>query len=90
MLKALVTFAAISMAGTVILSTLPEGGIKRTAGMAIGLLTLMCWAEEISHLLGFELNANLPASLLSPTSTSLTSIQEEISASLSPPEEVMP
>ena len=34
----LATFAAFSMAGTVLLSLLPEGGIKRTAAMAVGLL----------------------------------------------------
>ena len=43
MMELLTTFAAFSMAGTVLLSLLPEGGIKRTAGLAVGLLTLMCW-----------------------------------------------
>lgn len=89
-MQLLVTFAALSMAGTVVLSLLPEGGLKRTAGMAVGLLSLMCWAEGIAELLGIELSANLPATLLAPTSVSVEDAQEAATAAVASLWEVVP
>ncbi len=71
MMQTLATFAALSMAGTVLLSLLPEGGMKRTAGMAVGLLTLLCWAEGIASLLGIELAMDAPSTALTPTAYSM-------------------
>ncbi len=71
MMQLLTTFAALSMAGTVLLSLLPEGGIKRTAGLAVGLLTILCWAEGIARLLEIDLAADFPASALSSTAVTL-------------------
>ena len=68
MLDILSTFAALSMAGTVLLSLLPDGGLKRTAGLAVGLLTIMCWAEGISRLLRIPFPSNAPGDVLIPTS----------------------
>ena len=76
MLKALSTFAALSMAGSVILSLLPDGGVKRTAGMVLSLLTLLCWAEEIASLLGFSFDMNAPATALTPTTISVEGAYE--------------
>ena len=73
MMELLTTFAALSMVGTVILSLLPEGGIKRTASMAVGLLTLICWAKGIAALFDIEPSADMPESAL--VSTALT-VQE--------------
>ena len=70
-MKLLVSFAALSMASSVILSLLPEGGLKRTAGMAVGLLSVLCWAEGLSGLLGINLAAELPDSVLAPTYVSI-------------------
>lgn len=64
-------FAALSMVGTVLLSLLPAGGMKRTAAFAVGLLTLMCWAEGIAALLNVQLNVPQPASVLSSTDVSV-------------------
>ena len=89
-MQLLVTFAALSMAGTVVLSLLPEGGLKRTAGMAVGLLSLMCWAEGIAELLGIELSANLPATLLTPTSVSVEDAQEAAATTVASLWEVVP
>lgn len=83
MMQTIVTFAALSMAGTVILSLLPEGGIKRTAGMAVGLLTLMCWAEGIAALLGIELSASTPLTALVSTSINVDEAAQEAAAALS-------
>lgn len=82
MLKALSTFAALSMAGTVILSLLPEGGVKRTAGMVVSLLTLLCWAEGIASLLGFSISLTPPQTALAPTAVSVEQAYGEASAAL--------
>jgi len=67
MMQTLAAFAALSMVGTIFLSLLPEGGIKRTAGMIIGLFTLLCWAEGISALLGIELTHPQPSTAFTST-----------------------
>ena len=71
MMPLLTTFAALSMAGTVLLSLLPEGGMKRTASLAVGLLTLLCWAEGVAGLLEIDLAADLPATVLTATAVTL-------------------
>ena len=78
----LTAFAAFSMAGTVILSLLPEGGVKRTAGMVVGLLTLSCWVQGITSLLGLSLPEVASESALTPTAISLSAAVQEASASL--------
>ena len=83
MLQALSTFAALSMAGTVILSLLPEGGIKRTATLVLSLLTLLCWSEGIASLLGISYPSQDSATVLVPTAFSMESAADEASAALS-------
>ena len=83
MLNMLTTFAALSLCGTVVLSLLPEGSMKRTAGMAVGLLTLLCWAEGITALLGFDFMVEAPASVLAPTAVSVEEAAAQAASSLS-------
>lgn len=83
MLKALASFAALSMAGTVVLSLLPDGGLRRTASMVIGLLMLMCWAEDIFALFGHELPAGGTGSVLTSTAVTLNDVQDGTLAALS-------
>jgi hypothetical protein len=83
MLQALSTFAALSIAGTVILSLLAEGGVKRTAALVLSLLTLLYWAEGIATLLGLSFPVQDAASPLAPTSFCVESAAEEAAASLS-------
>ena len=68
MLNMLTTFAALSLVGTVVLTLLPDGGLKRTAGMAVGLLTLLCWSEGILSLLGLDFSVTVPGTVLVPSS----------------------
>ncbi len=82
MMDLLGTFAALSMAGTVVLSLLPEGGLKRTASMAVGLLMLLCWAEGIASLLGLKLPDMTEGQALAPTSISVENAAQEASAAL--------
>ncbi len=90
MMHLLGTFAALSMAGMVILSLLPEGGLKRTAGMAVGLLTLLCWAEGVASLLGIEFAAAAPQSALSSTAVSVEAAEIEAVSALSARWEALP
>lgn len=83
MLKALASFAALSMAGTVVLSLLPDGGLRRTASMVIGLLMLMCWAEDIFALFGHELPAGATGTALTATAVTLNDVQDGTLAALS-------
>lgn len=83
MIEILTTFAALSMAGSVVLSLLPEGGLKRTAGMAVGLISLMCWAEGIAALLGVDLSADRPATALAPTAINVQTAAEDAASALS-------
>ena len=90
MLKMLSSFAALSICGTIVLSLLPEGGLKRTAGMAVGLLTLMCWAEGVTTLLQIDLPDVLPSTALSPTAYSVSDAAAQASSSLASQWEGMP
>ena len=82
MLRALVTFAALSMAGTVIMSLLPDGSLKRTAAMVLGLLSLLCWTEGIALLLGLSLTWNDSTITLVPTSVNVEQAHSEAAAAL--------
>lgn len=90
MMDLLGTFAALSMAGTVVLSLLPEGGLKRTASMAVGLLMLLCWAEGIASLLGLSLPDVSAPQALAPTAVSVEEAAQEASAALHELWEVAP
>ncbi len=61
------TFAVLSLAGSVVLSLLPPGLMRRTAAMAIGLLTLLCWMQGLLSFFDVEAAALLPATVLAPT-----------------------
>ena len=75
-------FAALSMIGTLLLSVLPAGGMKRTAAFAVGLLTLMCWAESIAALLGTQLTHSFPDTVLMTTAVSVEQASADAAASL--------
>ena len=70
-MQMLANFAAMSLIGTVLLSLLPEGSMKRTAAMAIGLLTLLCWAEGIADLLGWQHDIKTPETALVPAAITI-------------------
>ncbi len=90
MIQLLATFSAFSLAGTVALSLLPEGSLKRTAGMAIGLLTLLCWAEGVASLFKAAWATELPSTVLVPTAVSVDTASAAAEASLAAAWEVAP
>lgn len=71
-MKLLQTFAALSLASGAVMALLPEGGLRRTAGMVVGLLMLLCWAEGIGELLALPLEFALPETVLSASGTDVT------------------
>ncbi|MBQ8201988.1 MAG: hypothetical protein IJZ74_09525 [Clostridia bacterium] len=75
-MEMLKTFAALSMAAGTVLSLLPDGSIRKTAGMVVGLLMLLCWAEGIAELLQLPDAPSLPQTVLSPSAAAI----EEASA----------
>ena len=74
MLKPLFSFAALSIAGSVVLSLLPHGSLRKTAAMVIGLLTMLCWAEGFLGLLNWTGGSQSDITVLMPTSVTLSSM----------------
>ena len=74
MLKPLFTVAALSIAGSGVLSLLPHGSLRKTAAMVIGLLTMLCWAEGFLSLLNWTGSGQSDIAVLTPTSVSLSSM----------------
>ncbi len=66
-MRILQSFAALSLASGAMMALLPEGSLRKTAGMVVGLLMLLCWAEGIAELLGHPIDPSLPATILAPT-----------------------
>lgn len=81
-MELLTRFAAVSLASGVILTLLPEGTIRRTARLVIGLMLLMLWAEGLQSLLTLPSSASVPTSVLSPSSTSLEQQAAQAAAQL--------
>ncbi len=76
------SFAAFSLAGTLLLSLLPGGAMRRTSAMVIGLLTLLFWTERLLSILPWAFDASVTTSVLSSTSISLEAAALEAAASL--------
>lgn len=66
------SFAALALVSGVIMSLLPEGSIKRTAAMTVGLLMLLCWLEGLQGLLPLP-EGTPPDSLLTGSGMTLAS-----------------
>lgn len=73
MMQMLGGFAALCMLSGALTELLPEGTIRRTAKMCIGMLMLLYWTQGLPALL-----ERLPASLSSPPSA-LTSTGIDVS-----------
>lgn len=78
LLKTFVTLALIS--GT-LLVLLPEGALRRTAALVMGLLLTLCWAEGLMTFLTWSSEGDLPESALSPTGVTVQELMPEVTQS---------
>lgn len=60
-------FIALTLCCGVTLTLLPEGSLRRTAALVIGLLMTLCWAESLAALLRWPQWSELPATMLTST-----------------------
>lgn len=60
----LFSFAALSMCASAVMSLLPEGSLRKTAMLVMGVLMVAIWAEGISEALNYPYLHAAPSSLL--------------------------
>ncbi len=75
-------FIAFTLCCGVVLSLLPEGSLRRTAALVIGLVLMLCWADGIAALLHWPPLPELPATALVSTGYDATAAQAEYAATL--------
>jgi len=83
MMHLLQSFASLALLSGVLLTLLPEGSLRRTASMAVGLLMLTLWADGLSALLMRPETVSNPApNLLTSTGADLTTASESAQKAL--------
>ncbi len=75
MMRLLSGFSALSLISGALLAILPEGTLRRTASMVIGLLMLFFWVQGLSDLCG-----SLPEALAGDAGSALASTGIQLSA----------
>lgn len=76
MLSLLNQFAALSLTSGMLMTLIPEGSMRKTAGMVVGLLILLCWSEGITALVNQAAAIDSPAP--PDTALSATSFNAEV------------
>ncbi len=89
-MQLLQTFAALSLASGAVMALLPEGGLRKTAGMVVGLLMLLCWAEGIAGVLGWSVEVDLPQTVLSSAQVDVEAVAQQALARLQAGREAAP
>jgi len=93
MLEVLGRFATLSLVSGLVLTLLPDGSVRRTASMAVGLLLLLFWMESLQVVITtFEALPDLsaPSPLLTTTGFSLPQAEEDAVSALSPERKASP
>ena len=67
-------FAAMALLASALLMLLPEGSLRRTAALVMGLMLTLCWAEGLLALLRLPEGGALPDSALVPTGATLETL----------------
>lgn len=78
MLELLAGFAALSIVSGALTALLPDGSLRRTAGMVVGLMMLMYWytgLQSLGNMLPHPVHA--PATPLMQTGVTLPAATEE-------------
>ena len=76
------TFATMALLSGALLMLLPEGSLRRTAALVMGLLLTLCWAEGIMNGLHWPDGGSLPETPLSGTGTSVQTAAGDAANSL--------
>ena len=75
------TFATLALISGALLVLLPEGSLRRTAALVMGLLLTLCWAEGLIgliSLISLPQDGVLPDTALAPTGTTVRQIADEL------------
>lgn len=76
MLELLKQFAVMTVAAGMMLSLLPEGGVRRTASMAAGLMMLLFWAEGVGKLLESAGSLLIPGTPETPLASTGSGVEQ--------------
>ena len=76
------TFATLALISGALLMLLPEGSLRKTAALVMGLLLTLCWAQGLLDLLRLPQGELLPDTVLSGTGISAQAAAEEAASSL--------
>lgn len=70
-------FIALTLCGGVVLSLLPEGSLRRTAALVLGLVLTLCWTENAAGLFHWPTLPDPPATALVRTGFDVAQVQAE-------------
>lgn len=60
-------FIALTLCCGLVLTLLPEGGLRRTCALVLGLIMTLCWADSLLELLSLPALPETPATILVET-----------------------
>lgn len=80
LIEAIHTFAALALACGVVGTLLPEGALKKTAALVMGLLLTLCWADTLSSWLNWPLPSTQPETVLSSAQADVNDRSAALSA----------
>ena len=75
------TFATLALISGALLVLLPEGSLRRTAALVMGLLMTLCWAEGLMAFLAWPPEGDVPDSALVPTGMTVQELMPEVTQS---------
>ena len=76
------TFATLAILAGALLMLLPDGSLRRTAALVMGLLLTLCWAEGLAGLVDLPEGGALPDTPLSVTGMSVQTAANDAAGSL--------
>lgn len=77
-------FATMALISGALLMLLPEGSLRKTAALVMGLLLTLCWAEGLLALFRMPEGGALPDTALSPTGVTIQSAAEDAAGQPTP------
>lgn len=72
------TFATLALISSALLVLLPEGSLRRTAALVMGLLLTLCWAQGLMALFQLPDDGGMPETALAPTGVTVQQIADEL------------